>query len=121
MKLPMAGLVVLATVTANAAEFQQTTPRKVSNINEKTLLANVWPGMTIKQTIQILGEPEEVMKVRFSNNESAPALRYGVYWLIPPLNGVQVECIIHQKGLKAYDTGVLTCDEIQKEHILRKQ
>ena len=102
-----------------SAEFQGKKPVRILELNEKTLLENVWPGMTIKQTIQILGEPEEVIKVKYSSGE--PALRYGIYWIIPQEDGLQVQCIINQRGFKTYGDRVVRCHEIKKEYRLTIQ
>lgn len=101
------------------AEFEKKRPVKILELNEKTLLQNVWPGMTIKQAIQILGDPEEALTVEYS--DGAPAVRYGIYWLIPQYDGIQIECIINQRGLKTTGENVKRCGSINKSYKLASQ
>lgn len=106
--------------TLYSAEFTKNrTPVQILELNEKTLLNHVWPGMTIKQAVQILGQPEEVLQVDSSRGEAA--IRYGVYWLLPQDDGLQIQCIIHQKGLKTYREKARNCHYIDNKYIIAKQ
>lgn len=104
-----------------SAEFKSKNPVKILELNEETLLENIWPGMTIKQVVQILGEPEETMLVRGSSNDSAPAIRYGIYWIIPSYDAMHVQCIIHQRGFKTRYDRAARCYDISEEYLLSIQ
>ncbi len=102
-------------------------PVKILEINENKLTDNVWPGMTIKQAIQILGEPEETFPVSDdcgsnpNTSDSDRAIRYGVYWIIPPYRRNHVLCIVHQKGIKTTRGHICGCRYVIKKYIISHQ
>jgi hypothetical protein len=115
-------LLVVLPLALQGAEFERRIPAKILELNEKTLLQNVWPGMTIVQAIQILGEPEERLQLVASTRKgSAPAIRYGIYWLIPQPNGIHVRCIIHQRGLMTEGEKVHACFWVDEKYRLAYQ
>ena len=84
--------------------------------------------MTIRQAVQILGEPEEKMPIHsecfnhdayFSDGDEA--IRYGVYWLIPKFDGNQIECIVHQKGVNTIIGHICSCRHSINKYILDSQ
>lgn len=119
-------ILLLISVNANSADFQSKTPTKIIELNEKTLRQNVWPGMTIKQGMQILGEPEEAMPVMascqtFNKSEGDPAVRYGIYWLIPAVDGHQIKCIVNQRGIQTKKGHICDCRTVIKKYVLEVQ
>lgn len=118
--------IFLFATMSHGAEFQSKKPVRILELNETTLLENVWPGMTTKQAVQILGQPEEVLNVMghcniYSKSEGDPAIRYGIYWLIPALDGSQIECIANQRGIKTKKGHICDCSRVIKKHILKIQ
>jgi hypothetical protein len=87
--------------------------------SQAVLLESVWPGMTVKQSLQILGEPDESMPVW--DSKGAKANRYGLFWLIPQVDGIQIECIVNQKGFSTtYDTAN-PCRSVDEGYVLVSQ
>lgn len=119
MKMFYSLLIVLFATWSVGAEGTQEKPLQIGELNSTTLLQNVWPGMTIEQSLGILGEPEESMGVMDSSG--AEAIRYGVFWLIPQVNGLQIECIINQRGFTTNHESANPCRSVDERFVLLSQ
>jgi hypothetical protein len=106
----------ISTVGAASPENEQKASEK---FDQAVLLKSVWPGMTIKQSLQILGDPDESMQVW--DSEGAKAIRYGVFWLIPQVDGIQIECIINQRGFSTTYEMANPCRAVDEGYVLISQ
>ncbi len=119
-------LLLLILINVNADNHENMMADKAMKIDKKTLLQKVWPGMTIEQSMQVLGKPEEVMPVTGNcssiyTSKGSQAVRYGMFWLIPPYDRNQITCIVNQKGIKTYRSHICGCKQITSNHIISKQ
>ncbi|WP_163336402.1 hypothetical protein [Desulfopila sp. IMCC35008] len=119
MKMFCSLLIVLFAACSAGAEGTEDKSLQIGDYNRTTLLQKVWPGMTIEQSLGILGEPEESMEVLDSSG--AEAIRYGVFWLIPQVNGLQVECIINQRGFTTNHESANSCRFVDERFVLLSQ
>lgn len=124
LKVFLLGLTLLASIPlATAAEEAFTGDNAEPEIlTKRSLLTQVWPGMTIEQAVQILGEPAETLELYQADKKTAPAVRYATFWLLPaPEGGLHIQCIVLQRGFKTQEGQASQCTRISGKFKIAEQ